>query len=127
VDGGRVRRPAGLILRTDPLEISGYWRLEELLNDWKDTIPEDRDAVPWEVGRDAEDKTYVGDQEPNGSYSVQLPNGSADAVLEGEAHSFTFVEYLRLSFQWGGFPGWEKCQDRPEKELAFLKDGLLPL
>ena len=24
VDGGRVRRPAGLILRTDPLEISGY-------------------------------------------------------------------------------------------------------
>jgi len=61
------------------------------------------------------------------SYTVQLPNAAADAVLEGEAHKITFVEYLRLSFQWGGFPGWEKYANRPEKELAFLREGLLPL
>lgn len=39
----------------------------------------------------------------------------------------TLVEYLRWSFQWGGFPGWEKEKSRPEKELALLRVGLLPI
>jgi hypothetical protein len=125
--GGRVRRPGGPILSTDPLEISGYFGLQLLFDDWEDKISEERQTVSWEIGGDAEDKTYVGDEEPNGCYTVQLPNASADAVLEGEVHKITFVEYLRLSFQWGGFPGWEKYDDRPEKELAFLREGLLPL
>jgi hypothetical protein len=29
----------------------------------------------------------------------------------------TFVEHLRLSFRWGGFPGWERYDPRPEQEL----------
>jgi len=127
VDGGRIRRPGGPILSSDPLEFSGYLALELLFDEWEDTISEDRPTVSWEVGADAEDKTWLGDEERNGCYTVQLPNSAADAVLEGEAHKTTFVEYLRLSFQWGGFPGWEKYEDRPEKELAFLREGLLPL
>jgi hypothetical protein len=56
-----------------------------------------------------------------------MPDGSADAVLVGDPEGKTFVEYLRWSFQWGGFPGWEKQKDRPEKELALLREGLLPI
>jgi hypothetical protein len=127
VDGGRTRRPGGPILSSDPLEFSGHFALELLFDEWEDTISEDRPTVSWEVGGDAEDKTWLGDEERNGCYTVQLPNSAADAVLEGEAHKITFVEYLRLSFRWGGFPGWEKYEVRPEKELAFLREGLLPL
>ena len=127
VDGDRTRRPGGPILSTDPLELTGLFELQTLFEEWEDSISENRPTVSWEVGRNAEDKTYVVDDVPNGCYSVQLPNFAADAVLEGEAHKITLVEYLRLSFQWGGFPGWEKYEDRPEKELAFLREGLLPL
>ena len=98
-----------------------------LFDEGENTTSEGRQVVSWEVGVDAEDKTWLGDEEPNGCYTVQLPNSAADAVLEGEAHKITFVEYLRLSFQWSGFPGWEKYEDRPDKELAFLREGLLPL
>ena len=83
--------------------------------------------VSWEIGGDAEDKTWLGDGVPKGCYSVRIPNSAADASLEGEAHKITFVEYLRLSFRWGGFPGWEKYDDRPQKELDFLREGMLPL
>jgi len=60
-------------------------------------------------------------------YSMRVPNGACDAVLEGEPRGKTLVEYLRLSFRWGGFPGWEKYKDRPERELAFLRNGLLAI
>ena len=127
VDGDRARRPGGPILSSDPLEFSGYFELGLLFDGWEDTISEDRPTASWEVGGDAEDKTRLGDEERDGCYTVRLPNSAADAVLEGEAHEITFVEYLRLSFRWGGFPGWERYEIRPEKELAFLREGLLPL
>jgi hypothetical protein len=60
-------------------------------------------------------------------FSVHLPNAAADAILVGEPEGRTLVEYLRWSFKWGGFPGWEKQKARPEKELAMLREGLLPL
>jgi hypothetical protein len=84
--------------------------------------------VSWQISPDAESKAdMLEDVQPEDFYAVEIPNAAADAVLEGEAHKRTFVEYLRLSFQWGGFPGWENYENRPEKELAFLREGLLPL
>jgi len=60
-------------------------------------------------------------------YSVRLPDPRADTTLKVERHNTTFVNYLRLAFRWGGFPGWEQYEERPDKELAVLTDGLLPL
>jgi hypothetical protein len=113
---------------TDPLEMTGLANLEEILEEWSSSHPADREPVLWEIGCHAEAKADVlkGEQ-AEGFYAVQVPNGAADAVLEGHANNLTFVEYLRLSFHWGGFPGWEKYENRPVKELAFLRDGLLPL
>jgi hypothetical protein len=102
--------------------------LELLVENWGDMSPEDREAVLWKVGVEAYGEIEIMDgTEPSNYYSVQLPNAAADAILEGEDHGITFVEYLRLSFRWGGFPGWEKYENRPEKELAFLREGLLPI
>jgi hypothetical protein len=60
-------------------------------------------------------------------YEVALPNLAIDAPLLYEWHEITFVNYLRICFDWGGMPGFEACSVRPKKELAYLTKGLLPL
>ncbi|MEV0383422.1 hypothetical protein [Nonomuraea sp. NPDC050643] len=43
-----------------------------------------------------------------GSHDIHLPTANPDPQLTGVAvtASISFVEYLRLSFSWGGFPGY---------------------
>ncbi|HLK63264.1 MAG TPA: hypothetical protein VKU19_07480 [Bryobacteraceae bacterium] len=60
-------------------------------------------------------------------YFVRLPDLHADTKLRGERHKINFVSYLRLAFRWGGFPGWEQYDERPEKELTALSSGLLAI
>jgi len=60
-------------------------------------------------------------------YGVQVPNAGADAVLEGAPGQPTFVEYLRHSFEWGGFPGWDGAPDSPRELLRQLSEGLEPI
>jgi hypothetical protein len=38
-----------------------------------------------------------------------------------------FVAAIRHAFRWGGFPGWSGRNDRPERELTWLRSKLLPL
>lgn len=111
----------------DPLEVT-CWNLRDIWRAWKRAVPEDRRTVSLELGPDARSKArFAAGWEASGEYSVRLPNAAADGLMEGEPHGITFVEYLRLSFQWGGFPGWEGYDNRPKKELAFLRKGLLPI
>jgi hypothetical protein len=60
------------------------------------------------------------------AYYMEVPNQSADAPFQ-DWHHTTFVNYLRIAFRWGGFPGWERYPNRPDKELAHLAEGLLPI
>jgi hypothetical protein len=125
---GPVNERGEPAVHTDPLDFSEPFALEGVLEEWLAPSPPDRQPIQWEVGLDASSKAgMVTNEEPSGGYEVRLPNLAADAVLEGESHGITFVEYLRLSFRWGGFPGWEKHERRPEKELAFLREGLIPI
>ena len=41
----------------------------------------------------------------------------------------TFVQYLRRSFEWGGFPGFANVPEelRPTEMLDYLRKGLLPI
>ena len=43
-----------------------------------------------------------------GPYAIEVPNQGVAALLLAEPHMTTFVNYLRIAFQWGGFPGWER-------------------
>jgi hypothetical protein len=60
-------------------------------------------------------------------FQIRVPDPCADALLLRERHGTSFLDYIRLSFRWGGFPGWEQYAERPEKELAYLGDGLLEI
>jgi hypothetical protein len=75
----------------------------------------------------APDEYYKLGEPGGGYYSILLPNMGADARVEYEWHHTMFVDYLRTCFHWGGFPGLECKRRRPEKELAFLTQDLLPL
>jgi len=60
-------------------------------------------------------------------YCIEVPSpGVADAAF-GDWHKTSFVNYLRIAFRWGGFPGWERYSERPDIELAYLRHGLLPI
>jgi hypothetical protein len=75
------------------------------------------------LGRD--DELKAGISGLHELYGIKVPSSGADARFE-DWHKTSFVNYLRIAFQWGGFPGWERYSQRPEKEIAYLQEGLLP-
>jgi hypothetical protein len=62
----------------------------------------------------------------SGAYSIRLPCKAFDAPLLLVRHQTTFINYLRLCFRWGGFPGLEVDNRLPPNDLAYLTKDLLP-
>lgn len=62
-------------------------------------------------------------------YSMTLPAAGVDAPIFGLDIdcTMTFVEYLRKSLGWAGFPGLERVVHRLDDELGILRYGLLPI
>ena len=58
------------------------------------------------------------------AYAMAVPDLRADGELLNERHKLFFVDYLRLSFQFGGFPGYDGAAVVPQ-EISALKAGLL--
>jgi hypothetical protein len=101
--------------------------VQPLRNKWNTPIPEqDKTGRGWL--RITDEDTYKFLEPTNDPIGIPLPNTSADATLYYHGHpQQTFVTYLRECFRWGGFPGWARLERRPEDDLAFLTQGLLPL
>jgi hypothetical protein len=72
----------------------------------------------------------------SGPYTIEVPCKAFDANFELERQTMTFVNYLRICFQWGGFFGLYEAKDNDrlkqeertisQEELAFLTKDLLP-
>jgi hypothetical protein len=58
-------------------------------------------------------------------YEIAIPSLGADAVLENERHRLMFVDYLRLCFRYGGFPGYDGQEEAPA-EIVELSAGVQP-
>jgi len=58
-------------------------------------------------------------------YGIGLPDPNADAILLEEYHNTTFVEYLRLCLQWGGFPRLEHADPTHTWPIEQLTLGLV--
>ena len=67
----------------------------------------------------APDALHKADTSGGGPYQIEVPNLAADGVLQCEDHRLYFVEYLRLVFRFGGFPGYEGIE-YPPPELTEL-------
>jgi len=92
-------------------------RLED--PEWDHDLPLDLPIAP--------DILHKADISGGGPYGVYVPDGAADAPLREEWHETSFVNYLRICFRWGGFPGLERYGNPPTELLDYLTDGLLPL
>ena len=57
-------------------------------------------------------------------YEMAIPDLRADGELLNERHTLFFVDYLRLSFRVGGFPGYDGAAVVPA-DISVVKSGLL--
>ena len=64
----------------------------------------DRGAFTLDLAPDALHKADVSGGPP---YGLEVPNAGVDGSFLNERHGTTFVNYLRIAFVWGGFPGWD--------------------
>jgi len=92
--------------------------------------PPEYDDEEWARGeyfvRIAPDYYHKADVSGGEAYSIVLPDAAADSPLKYEWHGTTFVDYLRICFRWGGFPGFGLGGNtEPPEEVAALKAGLL--
>lgn len=123
----------------DPLQVDPLLVVVEIYDDWvKDqaaslALPNeerDEDEIEYfshthlDIMPDSDIKFgYSG----RGSYDVIVPNLGADALLIGEPHQLTFVDYLRRACRCGGFLGLEFGATLPSDMIQELTRDLLPL
>lgn len=101
----------------DPLLLFG---IEDLIEQLDEIPPEEReDEAELTIAPDDLTKADV-----SGSfYYVYLPFAAADFAFN-HFRDGGFVDYLRLTFKWGGFPGWERYSNPPTEQIAILTENL---
>jgi hypothetical protein len=88
------------------------------------------DALDASGGEDSDavlispDDLHKAGQSGGDVYEIQVPENRADGQLLNERHNLLFVDYLRLAFRFGGFPGFDGVE-KPPVEIGILRHGLL--
>lgn len=122
----------------DPLYISpmdeehcsyGFFQYEEYLEDTRDYEVEDSTFFSLCFSPDRYHKANVSG---GPEYAIALSpceDRSVDGLLRDEWHNTTFVDYLRICFRWGGFPGFENLSltALQSEHVGFLTESLLPI
>lgn len=111
----------------DPLIVFPIEAIDSAHDQWQFAIQAgDVDAGSFLVplAPDCFHKDNVSGGEP---YGIFVPNNGIDGSFANERHQTTFVNYLRLCFQYGGFPGLHWTNDPIPNEIFTLADGLLPI
>lgn len=111
-------------LCVDPAKVVGY-----LFEEWEEQRKQpDPDLIdPFDLWL-APDYLHKANISGGAPYGIKLPTFEADPVFAYERHELPFVDYLKLSFQWAGFPGLDEHGDR-EDVRRFVKtfgQGLEP-
>lgn len=112
---------------SDPLVVYPIDAARSEYEDWRYAVNE-LDIEAEQFGIPIAPDYFHKDNVSGGSpYSILVPNASIDAVLAYERHQTTFVNYLRICFAYGGFPGVEWHNGDLPKIMAELSDKLLPI
>jgi hypothetical protein len=103
----------------DPLVVYGAADALDELESWD----EDDDAAQITL---APDDLHKAGTSGGDAYAMSVPDPRADGELLNERHGLLFVDYLRLCFEWGGFPGYEGLDQGIPPEIVSLRHDLLP-
>lgn len=91
------------------------------------------DAEQWDDGEEgghvvvAPDDLHKANVSGGEPYEIAVPDERADAELLNERHEVYFVEYLRLAFRFGGFPGYDGYDRDIPEEMEMLRQDLLEI
>jgi hypothetical protein len=105
--------PEGNTIATDPLVVYGF---DERLVEY-----DDDDGLPSSITI-APDDLHKANTSGGDSYEMVIPSSHADGELLNERHGLLFVDYLRLAFRFGGFPGYEGIVDTPHVLAELARD-----
>jgi hypothetical protein len=100
----------------DPLVVYGPDDVLAELDGWEDR--------PSQIAVAPDDLHKAGTSGGDG-YAIAVPDARADGELLNERHDLLFTDYLRLCFQWGGFPGYEGQDRGIPPEIEALGSGLI--
>jgi hypothetical protein len=100
----------------DPLVV---FSIEDALQQCKSGLVEDQGVIV--IAPDDLHKANTSGGEP---YEIAVPELGADSRVLNERHDLYFVEYLRVVFRFGGFPGYDGIDPGPA-DLAQLQHGLI--
>jgi hypothetical protein len=109
--------PADSDICPDPLVV---FPIEEVLEEIDQGLEEGDGLVTI-----APDDLHKADTSGGDPYQVAVPDLGADGKLLNERHRLFFVDYLRLCFRFGGFPGYEGIDRGIPTEIATLSEGLV--
>jgi hypothetical protein len=112
---------------SDPLVVYPIDAAKSDYKDWHYAMNEgDAEAGRFEIPI-APDYFHKDNVSGGSPYTILVPNGAIDGVLEYERHKTTFVNYLRICFAHGGFSGVHRHDQDIPKLITKLSDGLLPI
>ena len=112
---------------SDPLVVYPIEAARSDYEDWRYAVNEG-DVEAGQFGASIAPDYFHKDNVSGGApYTILVPNPAIDGVLEYERHQTTFVNYLRICFAYGGFPGCQWHNRDIPKIMAQLSDGLLPI
>ena len=112
---------------SDPLVVDPIEAARSEYEDWRYMVNEG-DVETGQFGIPIAPDYFHKDNVSGGApYTIFVPNAAVDALLEYERHQTTFVNYLRICFTHGGFPGVQWHKGDIPKIMAQLSDGLVPI
>ncbi len=112
---------------SDPLVVFSINSINADYQVWKEQV-EDGDVEAGDFLAPLAPDYYHKENVSGGSpYGIRLPCKGIDALFENEPHGVYFVEYLRISFRYGGFPGHHWYDRLPPVELQELSESLQPI
>ena len=95
-------QPDDSLVLADPLVVFGF-------EDAFDELDEDERGFI----SIAPDDLHKADTSGGDPYEIAVPDLRADGELLNQRHGLLFVDYLRLCFRYGGFPGFDGADTRP--------------
>jgi len=110
--------PVDGALATDPLVVYAF---DEGAVEYDEDQDEERRASAITI---APDDLHKANTSGGDAYDMAIPDLRADGELLNERHQLYFVDYLRLCFRFGGFPGYDGAVTVPA-EIDALKAGLV--